>query len=184
MLELKNRHYLLLHHFSQLEDCQQEINKMLHLIDIKAFWGLGSSSSVILHSIDDVKTCVIPEVKTVYSEFHNTFEQYQQQWNDIGDEKYFFEMDEDIRYSGFNAVLLSIHQLEDHIQLTHLVNEEISASHSILDVNTVQQQLPSDQISFFRYLYGDFIANLPDVTHEDFMKMDLFFNRINENHVL
>ncbi len=53
---------------------------MLHLIDIKAFWGLGSSSSVILHSIDDVKTCVIPEVKTVYSEFHNTFEQYQQQY--------------------------------------------------------------------------------------------------------
>ena len=126
---------------------------MLHSVNDKAFWGLGSSSSVVLHSIDDVKSCVIPEVKTVYSEFHNTFEQYQQQWNEIGDENNFFEVDEDIR-------------------------------HSVLDVNAVQQQLPSDQILFFRNLYGDLIANLPDVTHEDFMKMDLFFNRINENHVL
>lgn len=138
-----------------LQPLQQELQKL----PLYSFWNLGQDASLCFHSIDDVLHSTHPEISAICGQFKQVV------GNEIQEQ---LKEDEEIEVSGLNALIVQIHQLESSVD-PFVKNIHLESN---------------NQLSFFMELYGKLLTGLPDVTYEDFQRMDSFFNLVANQNVL
>lgn len=150
---------------------QHQFNEYVHRLPISQCWGFHSES---LHyeSFDEVFKSEVLEVQYLCQQYHQAFSSHGEEIK--YEEKEYLLLDESILSTGIAGLTCQIqHLCSDGLQLP------------VESANTDQlHKASNEQFSFFMDLYGDLIANLPDVTSDDFSRMKSFSEKICNANVL
>ena len=166
-----NRLFMLKSTHSSGEWIQHQINEYVQRLPLNQFWGFHSES-LRYKSFDEVFGSEVIEVQYLCQQYHQTFMSHTEEIK--FEEKEYLLLDESISSTGIAGLTCQIqHLCSDGLQLI-VDSAKTNQSHKAIQ----------RQFSFCMDLYGDLIANLPDVTSDDFSRMKSFSEKICNANVL
>ena len=154
----------LFHSTTSLLPIQHDLNEMIKSLPLASFWKLPSEMQTVFLCVDDVFQSENTAIQNICQQCCNLVASHEN--CDVNE---LLSEDENIEVGGLNALLIRIHQLPEEVE----VEQE--------NVTYTEER---NQLAFFMQLYGSLISNLPDVTYNDFVRMDSFYEHIINHPVL